>query len=62
MLSSQKEGIAKSKGCIYNAVDTIDYNGTCIDEVYTIQCTCGEPNYVEVGMIWGCEVVVSWPV
>ena len=35
--------------CQYGVVDTIDYNGECIEEVLTIDCQCGEPESVEVG-------------
>ena len=34
--------------CQYGTIDTIDYNGECIEEVLTINCQCGEPESVEV--------------
>ncbi|KAL5256838.1 hypothetical protein ACHWQZ_G011935 [Mnemiopsis leidyi] len=33
--------------CQYGTIDTIDYNGECIEEVLTINCQCGEPESVE---------------
>jgi len=33
--------------CQYGVIDTIDYNGDCVENVLTISCQCGEPDSVE---------------
>ena len=34
--------------CHYRAQETIDFEGKCVDHVWTVQCNCGESNTVEV--------------
>jgi len=41
--------------CQYEAVETIDYNGDCVEDVWTIDCQCGEPNTVEQAVKVVCQ-------